>query len=97
MREGRTGESLWKAAVKTKKQTNAQTYLAKWTNRKPELNEKLFKITSNILNFDGNVVNSAQFDCFLLDGGDKVGSLADVGFSLVWIAGRKFATFAVLL
>ena len=34
-------------------------------------------------------------DCFLLPGGNKVGSLADVEFTLVWIAGRWFATVVV--
>ena len=34
-------------------------------------------------------------DCFLLAGGDKVGSLADVEFTLVWIAGQEYATVVI--
>ena len=38
---------------------------------------------SDVLNSDENTVNIALI-AFLLAGGDKVGSLADVKFSLVW-------------
>ena len=31
---------MWWKAVKTRKQTDTQTYLAKWTNRKQKFNEK---------------------------------------------------------
>ena len=43
---------------------------------------QVFKTTSNALNFDVNIVNIALI-AFLLAGGDKVGSLADVEFTLV--------------
>ena len=43
---------------------------------------QVFKTTSNVLNFDVNIVNIALI-AFLLAGGDKVGSLADVEFTLV--------------
>ena len=45
-------------------------------------NIEVFK-TSDVLNSDENIVN-IPFDCFLLSGGNKVGSLAHVEFTLVW-------------
>ena len=49
---------------------------------------QVFKTTSNVLNFDVNIVLKYYFDFFLLAVGDKVASLADAEFTLVWIAGR---------
>ena len=48
---------------------------------------QVLKTTSNFLNSDVNIAN-ITFGYFLLASGDKVGSLADVEFTLVWVAGR---------
>ena len=47
---------------------------------------QVFKTMSNVLISDINV--KYCFDCFLLTGANKVGSLADVEFILVWVAGK---------
>ena len=57
---------------------------------------QVFKTTLNGLNFDGNIGNIAVLFCFLLAVGDKVGSLADVEFNLVWIAGQLSFVLALL-
>ena len=47
---------------------------------------RVFKTMSNALNFEVNIINIEYcFNCFLPACGDKVGSLADVEFTLVWV------------
>ena len=48
---------------------------------------QVFETTSNVLNFDVPKYCKYCFDCFLLTGGDKVGSLADVKFTLELLFG----------
>ena len=55
---------------------------------------QVFKTTSNVLNFDVNSVNIALI-AFCSAGGDKVGYLTNLEFTLVWVAGRSFATVVV--